>query len=241
MKKTITIAAYDRPDNLRMLLNSLRAQLLPLDDYAVVVSVDIGGRRFDDVLKIASSVDFARNYVFQPSVHLGINHNTYWLMDHVFGEFGADWNVYLEDDLVLSPDAFNLVEWYITRGDELKALADGIGAYCLCRLREHGDPGKVYLSRGFCAWGFVMDRHQWERFGKPAWRNPKKGTWDTSVAAHIRAQGPKVYNAFPELSRVTNTGRGGTNFGFVKYDEVMRNHIYNQSRQKHSFSFAGMA
>lgn len=102
MRKTITIAAYNRPDHLRMLLDSLRAQLLPLDDYGVIVSVDAGGDKFNEVMDVARTIEFAPFEVFHAATHLGINHNTYWPMAHVFDVLGADWNVYLEDDLVLS-------------------------------------------------------------------------------------------------------------------------------------------
>jgi len=242
MKKTITIAAYNRPDHLKILLDSLRAQLLPLDDYEMIISVDAGGNRFGDVLRVAKSVDFVAAQVFSPNLNLGTNHNTFWLMSHVFDSLGAAHNVYLEDDLILSPDAFNLVEWYIKHSDELKAVegVEDIGTYCLCRLHEHGAPDKIYLSRAFVGWGFVMDAHQWARFGRPAWRNPMR-MWDTSTAAYIRAQGNRIYNAFPELSRISNTGReGGVHFTPQKFDSFMKNHKYNQGRETYSFQFVGI-
>lgn len=237
MRKTITIAAYNRPDNLRMLLDSLRAQLLPFYDYSVIVSVDAGGDKFAEVMDVAKTIDFAPSQVFHSASHLGLNHNTYWPMEHVFDVLGADWNVYLEDDLVLSPDAFNLVAWYIEHAEEMRNYkdVDDIGAYCLCRLRRNGPPENIFLSRAFVGWGFVMDKYQWWKYARPAWFSGK-GTWDTALAVHIRASGPSVCNAHPELSRVANTGCEDVG----TWGDIMDIHVYNQSREAYNFRLTGI-
>lgn len=250
--KTITIAAYNRPDHLRQLLDSLRGQLRPLDDYALHIRVDAGGDRFTEVMEVAAS---ARRWagvlcLTSPHKNRGINRNTYWLMQHVFDEHGADYNVYLEDDLVLSPDAFNLVEWYIDNEAALRALpeVEDIGVFCLCRLREHGAPGAadaVYLSRAFVGWGFVLTRHQWEQYAQPGWRRAEQlwgrpMMWDNSMANYIRVQGATVYNAFPALSRVTNTGREGVHFTPSMYDEKMTGHRWQQERRAFDFQLEGI-
>jgi len=159
----------------------------------------------------------------------------------VFNMLGTEWNVYLEDDLVLSPDAFNLVEWYIEHAEELRSYEgiEDIAAYCLCRLWKNGPPEKIYLSRAFTGWGFVMDQHQWRTYARPVWRN-KGRTWDTSLADAIRASGPSVCNAFPELSRVTNTGREGSRIIGKTWDTVMSGHVYNESREVYPFRLIGI-
>lgn len=242
MKKTIAVAAYNRPGLLAQMLKSLEEQMQPLADYKLYIRIDAGGDRFEDVKRVALGVDFVDTEVFHPRQNEGCIMNTYRLMAQVFEEEGADWNVYLEDDFLLSPDAFNLVEWYIAHAEELKGCfgVEGIGAYCLCRLRESGDPEKIYLSRAFVGWGFLMDAHQWRIYAKPAWCNAKKlwgydRMWDNSLADYIRTCGATVHNVFPELSRITNTGRVGTHFTARKYDELMRNHVYNQSRKAYNY------
>lgn len=246
MKKTVTIAAYNRPGALRLLLESLGAQMQSLDDYKLYIRIDAGGGKFREVKQVALAVGFMKTDVSYPGRNDGINRNTYNLMAKAFDEERADWNVYLEDDLLLSPDAFSLVEWYIGHSGEIKAIegvAD-IGAYCLCRLRESGDPGKLYLSRALVGWGFVMDRHQWETYAKPSWCSAKElwgynRTWDNSLADYIRTRGAAVYNVFPEMSRVSNTGRAGTNFTARKYDELMRDHVYQRERRVYDFMVGG--
>jgi len=243
MRKTITVAAYNRPGLLAKMLQSLEGQMRPLTDYKLFIRIDAGGSHFEQVKRVALGVDFMDTEVFHPKKNEGCIANTYKLMMRVFEGEGADWNVYLEDDFLLSPDAFSLVEWYIAHSEELKGCfgIEDIGAYCLCRLRESGDPEKIYLSRAFVGWGFLMDQHQWRTYAKPAWCNARKlwgydRMWDNSVADYIRTCGASVHNVFPELSRITNTGRvGGTHFTAKKYDELMRNHKYNQERKAYDY------
>jgi glycosyltransferase involved in cell wall biosynthesis len=242
MKKTITVAAYNRPELLAKLLQSLKEQMRPPSDYTLYIRIDAGGDRFRDVKRVAFGVNFMAADVFYPQQNEGCIMNTFKLMEQAFEREGTDWNVYLEDDLLLSPDAFNLVEWYIAHAGEIKATkgTQDIGAYCLCRLRESGDPEKVYLSRAFVGWGFLMDARQWQIYAKPAWCSAKRlwgydRMWDNSVADYIRTCGATVFNAFPELSRITNTGRVGTHFTAQKYDQLMQNHKYNQSRKVYDY------
>lgn len=242
MKKTITIAAYNRPALLAKMLRSLKEQMWPLTDYKLYIRIDAGGKLFENVKRVALGVDFVDTDVFYPEQNEGCIMNTYRLMEQVFEREETDWNVYLEDDFILSPDAFNLVEWYIEHSGEIKAVEgiEDIGAYCLCRLRESGDPEKIYLSRHFVGWGFLMDRHQWQIYAKPAWCNAKEvwgydRMWDKSLAEYIRICGATVHNAFPELSRITNTGRVGTTFTARKYDKLMRHHVYNRERKVYDY------
>jgi len=242
VKKTITVAAYNRPELLAKLLTSLKGQLLSLNDYRLFIRIDGGGDHFREVKRVAHGADFMDADIFYPQQNEGIILNTYRLMERVFEREGADWNVYLEDDFVLSPDAFNLVEWYIEHSEELKATegVEDIGAYCLCRLWESGDPDEVYLARAFVGWGFLMDGHQWQGYAQPAWCNAQElwgydRMWDTSLANYIRVQGPDIYNAFPALSRITNTGRMGTHFTAQKYDRFMKNHAYHRRRKSYNY------
>lgn len=242
MRKTITVAAYNRPALLAKLLKSLEGQLHSLADYKLYIRIDAGGNLFEDVRRVALGVDFVDTEISYPEENEGCIVNTYKLMEWVFEEEEVDWNVYLEDDFLLSLDTFNLVEWYIKHSEEIKTIEgiEDVGAYCLCRLRENGDPEKIYLSRDFVGWGFLMDARQWRIYARPAWCNAKKlwgydRMWDNSVADYIRVCGATIHNAFPELSRITNTGRVGTHFTARKYDEMMQHHVYNQSREIYDY------
>jgi glycosyltransferase involved in cell wall biosynthesis len=254
MYKSVTIAAYNRPDNLRMLIDSLRNQTTEWDEWSVFVRVDAGGELFDQVVETTQQIDFAPYRVFWPAQNEGVNNNTYWLMHHVFENLDADYNLYLEDDLLLSPDVLALANWYIENEQKLLAV-DGIadiGALCLCKLQSKfsdenlsNNAASLFFSRAFVGWGFLMGQRQWHQYGKPSWHNSRAllgrdGMWDNAVAQYIRQCDTKVYNLFPALSRVTNTGREGVHFTAETYDRMMGTHTYQQEHETFAYYLAGV-
>lgn len=257
MKKTISIAAYNRPDNLAWLLRDLKAQLLPLDDYQLHISID-RGKDFEAVKAVAEEVDFVKTRVTWPERHLGMNRGTFESIRRAFEQGGADFNVYLEDDFLLSPDAFNLVEWYIQNEGQMRSplKVKDVAAYCLCNVaHESGaSPTEVLLKRGGLLWGFVASRRQWHKYIKEGWfaghPNTSGGkptrSWDKRLAVHIRTF-PGVYRAFPALSRVSNSGRtrvrcvpGGEEYVYDAELKVHKYRYYNQERRAYRFHFTGV-
>ena len=257
MLRTISIAAYNRPDNLTWLLRDLKAQLLPLDDYQLHIRID-RGTRFEVMREIAEAVDFIETHVTWPNARLGMNLNTFESIRWTFEEVSADFNVYLEEDYLLSPDAFNLVEWYIENGDRMRSSlkVKDIAAYCLCNLAHEGgaSPTEVFLSREGGFWGFVLSRRQWDKYAKKGWfvGHPQiaKGkwtkSWDKRLAVYIRSF-PGVYRAFPALSRVSNSGKtriscvpGKEEYVYDKELKVHKYRYYSQERKVHKFRFVGI-
>lgn len=243
--KTVTIAAYDRPECLKLLLESLSSQMLSLNEYELYIRVDAGGKHTAEVLRLARS---AGAVVPRVERRGGINRNTYETMRWAFEVAKADYNVYLEDDFILSPDTFNLVEWYIAHEAEMRSAkgVTDVGTYCLCVLPGPSDRGmkgydEVWLRRSLFGWGFVMNRHQWKQYARPVWSNVKKGTWDKHLANYIRSF-PDVYNAVPGYSRISNTGRArGTSVIGKKWDRIMRGHTHNTERRTPHFRLMGVA
>lgn len=254
MLKTITIAAYNQPNNLIWLLQSLKEQLLPLDDYRLCISIDPGGEHFEAVRVIAEAVNFIEARVTWSQGRRGMNKGTYAAMRWAFEDLGADYNVYLEEDYLLSPDAFNLVEWYINNEDLMRSSPEvkDVAAYCLCNLtpRHTASPTKVVLKRSGGFWGFVMSQHQWHTYAKKGWfvgthktagGKPTR-SWDKRLAVYIRTF-PKVYRAFPALSRTSNSGEThiADKHAYI-YDEelkVFKYRYYNQQRKVYKFHFKG--
>ena len=236
--KMISIVAYNRPKCLDMLFSSLAAQYTDISSYKVLVSVDVGGSNFDEMVRM--SEDFGA-IVLHPSEHLGMNKHTHEVTRQAFEVFGAEHVVYLEEDFLLSPDAFALIEWYLDNR-ELLSLEGDIASYCLCTLTKgRPDPLKspdaVYLSRKFCCWGLLIDEYQWYRYFKPGWF-AGQGSWDKLVARYIRTF-PETCNVFPVLSRASNTGKYGGHSSSEKYREMLRDHKYNQSLYVSKFNLTG--
>ena len=250
MNKTITIAAYNRPGNLRLLTDSLFDQQASFDDWKLHIRIDAGGDKLDQVWAVAEEVGFVDTRIHRAKENEGINSNTYWLMSHVFDHEQADYNLYLEDDLVLSPDALNVANWYIENEAHLLATPDldDIGALCLCKLHDMGRDSltDLFFSRAFVGWGFLMSKRQWWAYGNPAWTTAdalwgRPMMWDNSVANYIRERGGRIYNLFPTCSRVTNTGREGVHFTPEKYDKRMTGHVYQQEHKVFDYQWGGWA
>ena len=242
--KAIAIAAFDRPGCFRQLIDSLRNQILPLDSYKVFVSIDLGGKHYLEMSQLAESI---ADVVLGHDKHVGINVNTYAPVDYAFGHWDAEQVVYLEEDFVLSPDAFNLVDWYINNQDLLTSVSGvaDVAVSCLCKLpklklKTNNEPDCVWLTRALQGWGLVIDRRQFYLYVKPVWSRSLKGTWDKHLASSIRFF-PGVYNAVPSLSRVLNTGReDGSNVQGAKFDRVTKGMIHNTSREVVSFYLGGI-
>lgn len=222
MRKTITIAAYNRPRLLQGLLDSLSSQVSDLADYELLLCVDGGGSRHSEVVEVAKSVDFMDSIVLCQRGNVGINENTYSAMDFVFSQLDSDWNLYLEDDLVLAPDALSLVEHFLDLDKHLHQAA----SYCLCNLRpKSSNPNRIRISRRFCSWGFLMKRKRWEQCAKPVWLRGHT-MWDNRVAESIRGLPGSLFNVFPDVSRSKNVGVNGVHCTPEKHKLLTRRLVF---------------
>lgn len=233
MLKTITINAYNRPGALRRLLRSLNSQTRDLNSWRLHIVVDGGGSRQDEVVQVIRSSGLrvpCEMEVLEENV--GINEATLRATSSVYDHLGADFNLYLEDDLVLSPDAIALCDWFVE-----DVFDQSIAALCLFNRnpkKSERDPELVVTERKFTGWGFVMSNRAWQLYAKPVWTSGKS-MWDNRIANNIRRQSKSMCNAFPDLSRVTNIGRTGAHFSADKFDQFMEGHVY--SREAHEFSY----
>lgn len=222
MSTCILVVAYNRPELLKRLYTSLFNQVRILEDCTLLTQIDYGSPKFDTVLKLARSSDV----VAYPKRHLGINHNTFEGMRFAYEEIKAEWVIYLEEDLLLSPDALAFLGWCQGASRTLPR----VGAYCLCnRVKDRPDPRLVrYGARRFTGWGFMMHRAVWQQTARKCWLDGKS-MWDNRLANHLRAAG--FFNVFPYLSRVTNTGRVGAHLTPSKFNKMMRGHKYQRERK----------
>ena len=238
----VGIAAWNRPAYLQDCLLSLQSQLGGCPP--IFLQVDGGGGYEDDIKSVVANCRRLDITVTVERENLGINRNTKMAIDRIWSE-GYDWAVYLEDDLVLSPDAMDLVYWYVENAEDLGKWYDvgAVGAFCLCRLGgEDHCPGRILFSRAFSGWGFVMSRAQYEII-EPAWLSGEKddppSMWDRHVGRRIRNLDPHNYNCKPALSRITNIGEVGFHFTPDRHRRTMDGHRWNQSSMTFTFRVGG--
>ena len=243
----VTISAWNRPAYLWDCLASIRAQIGPA--LRVFLHVDGEGGKEDEILSVAQQFSIGGMLIRFESERLGVNRSTKATIDWAW-KAGYDWALYLEDDLVLSPDAFALTHWYAANTEYLADTCGGyIGAYCLCRMIQEQDraeadrrPDAVLYARAFSGWGFLVSRAQYKLI-EPAWLSGEKddppSMWDRHVGRRIRNLGDDNYNCMPALSRVTNIGEFGYHFTPERHRKWMEGHQWNTNSAQHRFRVGG--
>lgn len=213
--RTITVHAYKRPTCLRRLLADLCANDCARFDQ-LFCRLD-PWRRFqsESCEDLCQGVTFIRASVrVNPRVE-GVRRNPFNVLSTAFDERGSDYNVYLEEDITISPDALALAKWY-------HSVADSDAELCLAFFNPDtpGDPASVFRRTGGCdfrALGLAFTRAQWERYFKPRWFDDPRG-WDFSIRKLIVKERLAVVT--PRFTRSNHTGReGGQHCTVAQHDE----------------------
>jgi hypothetical protein len=212
MTRTVTICAYNRPIYLDQVIGSLR-RALSLASWRpdkIVVGVDPGGQWQNDVVNIAAQAPAPVEVIVWPE-HLGVSEAPRRLLQYVFSELESAFNLHLEDDTVISPDALNLVDWYERNLDAFWAR----GLLCLTLhspSSTHENKDVVYRRSDFGVWGWAMDFFRWRGYLSQWWNHRRYEPlgWDYSATDMLHRCNLQV--AAPALSRVCNIGREGGTF-----------------------------
>ncbi len=219
MKTGITITCMDRPEYTRQVLDSIKNQNKDLSDYKLFVNIDTGN--CNEVVQIFKDLDFMEmsvkvNQFKEKAVNKRVNKNTYDVVKRAFSE--VDHILYLEDDIIISPDALDLVEWY--RKQDLTDIA----TLCLCNIWDEPiNKDLLFKARHSCLWGYSVNKAQFEKYYEPAWFTGY--SWDTSIARHIRTF-MGIHNLIPMFSRSHNIGENGVNAP-ERHKRLMEFHKYN--------------
>ncbi len=177
--KTISMACYRRPDYERQVLDSLEPQLR------------------------GSQYQFFRCFDEPPPHNIGCDANTLRAIERAFNA-GSDFNLHIEDDTVLAPDALALCDWFYTNPERDNYALISLHAHS----READRPLDIIESPVFSAWGWAITRDNWLNVIRPEWNQKNKMLpigWDWSVSLTIQRHGLKTLH--PILSRVRNIGR----------------------------------
>lgn len=231
--RTITVAAYNRPDYLRKVLMSLY-DAIGWSEFApctVVIGIDPGGDMQEAVT--GEVTDFCVDVtldrwchaeIIRWPEHLGVSEHPRRLLQYVFAELYSTFNVHLEDDTVLSPDALKLALWYEQGASRDDQQRDRVLALSLHSASKGGEnPSVLRYRRDFGVWGWCCTHLAWWLWFSHYWnykRTPPYG-FDWSVSRMMAEQ--DLVCLSPALSRVTNIGReGGTHQTPEGFDEEMK-------------------
>lgn len=201
MLKTVTITTHDRPEYLRRALRRLHAAVENSEhDYHLYAGVEPGCQDCVDQLM---AVDNMPVTLIRNGHKLGVRDNPFRLLTYVFEVAGSDMNVYIEEDVVISPDVFRMADWYSREDDSyfsLQLFNKGANTDNLADLVPIG-------SEGFSALGFVMKKGMWPNL-KRMWYANERG-WDWSVCEMLAENDMRMIT--PTMSRSNHIGREGTN------------------------------
>lgn len=234
MLPAIVIPAYNRPQTLRRLLNSLlTADYPPAFQVPLVISIDPeNGVPNQGVREIAESFQWRRGpkeIILHPE-HLGMLNNFYYCgnLTETYGSV-----IYLEDDLVLSPVFYHFVVQAHQYFSEDKRIA-GVSLYAYQFNGYHHYPfiplmdgADVYFAQIMSILGQSWTKAQWRRFtqwceshssmmneiGKPlhdVWRSFADDEY-FPVQMKYLASTDQFY-VFPRVSVTTGFGDQGVHF-----------------------------
>lgn len=220
--KTISLTAYNRPDNLKQLLASLAKQNVLFHDYLLVIHIEPGNQ---EVIEMCREIDFVTTEIVINDQVLGIKQNTFNAISHAFS-FNPDYNIYLEDDLVLSQDALNLAQWFYEQDD-----VEDYALLSLTNLNHGKDYCNVNRIDKPIMWGFVMTPKQFKKYAEPNWLNA--AMWDYNVAYAIIDSGIQCLQ--PEISRCTNTGDYGTHLHGGLLEQIQKDQTFNETVQSYRY------
>lgn len=194
--KTITLVAYNRLHYLVPMIESLKRN--NLDGYTLFIGVEPDN---SSVVDYCRTLDFMPTEVTINSTRLGVAWNPFATISRAF-DSGSDFNVALEEDIVLAPDAIDLANWFLSlKSDQY---------FCLGFLNYKSNPvlaNAVEETDFFTPLGYCVTAKIWKNWIKPAWMSDERG-WDFSVTS-LLARNPSFKTLHPALARSNHIGREG--------------------------------
>jgi len=231
--KTITFPVGYRPTYLKQFLESLSSQ--DIGDYKIICSAE----------KSAECIDILKNCGLPMTIliksnssgvrsHSGARDNMYNVLNYAF-ENGSDFNVHLEDDFLLSPDAINLANWYY---ENYKNDPYTYTSYGLFNWGSTGnDFNGLVTATTFHGLGWCAFKENWtECYGK-YWYDDKLARkhanaygWDWAIEAFFKEF--KRKSILPVISRTNHIGRiDGTCCTVDYFDKTYPSLLWNETEK----------
>ena len=229
--RTISITSNNRPEYLKECFESL-SRNNHLKQYDTLYCQLEPGDRVRECADICMNVKGINTNVVINQTKLGVRMNPFNLLKRVFEEVKSDFNVYLEDDIIISPDCLDLVECYINSFKQRYVM--------LSFYNYASDPGKAYgltESTEMVSLGMAFTRDNWVKQIAPYWNDENivkelgvPGTgWDWSIRAAILRNKWKVL--MPTLSRSKHIGKYlGTHCSPEEHINRFEKHPYSMKR-----------
>lgn len=229
-RHSITVTAMSRPARFRELLESVVAN--DLRGWSVLIRVEPGPRAAE-FAPIAAELLGGVDYELEVNEAVrGIALNPFLTLEQAFAA-GSELNLYLEEDLLVSPDATRLALWYEREHRDhwlcLSLLAGPCGSAGL--LSNASYPDILFEARTSNSIGFALRRREWLEYVRPVWlaREGHPGGihaswrynwgWDWSLYGLV-ASDPRLRSVQPVLARATHNGREGGTYASPEFHDA---------------------
>jgi hypothetical protein len=231
-ERSITLTVNDRPHYLRRMLTTL-AEVRGVEQWHLFVALEPGN---DECAALCEAIAFMPRTILHNRERRGIRGNPFHVLDTAFGQ-GSELVVYLEDDLIVSPDLCELAGWYRRHVPELTLYDVRIFFMNLFTTSTSGERAdEIVISKFFSPWGMIINRHQWRQCMAPCWWNddhryPGRQDWTLSLAEELNRH-RRLVVLTPRLSRTANIGReGGVHSIPERHDLLVQGLVMNRDKK----------
>lgn len=235
--KTITITAYNRPQYFKMICESLRQN--DLRGWKIVVAFEPSDK-FDEQKAMLDTIlndndEVWRAVWYKNTEKKGVRKNPHDVLDYVFTQLKSEINIYLEDDIVISPDVTKLAEWFYTYQEDKEVLSVKLVNESCKELTD--DETLLLCNNEYSALGMIIKKNSWFKHYAPnwfkdvgMWQGQHRVGWDWMIHRGVLEPNPDLYTLMPVNSRSNHTGReGGTHCSPQGHDEVFGDVKVNDS------------
>lgn len=229
--KTITFPVGYRPNYLEQFLDCLVDQ--DISDYTIICSAE----NSPECIHILETHGLQMTILHKPKSsgfrsHSGARNNMYNVLSNAF-KLGSDFNVHLEDDFLLSPDAINLANWYY---ENYKDKPMTYMCYGLFNWGSGGDDYEgVVEAPTFHGLGWCSFKENWYACYDKSWYDDTLARkyanaygWDWAIEGYFKEY--KCKSILPVISRTHHIGRiNGTCCTEPFFDKTYTHLIWNQT------------
>lgn len=141
---TITLTTNNQPQYLQVMLQTLKAayERVELSKKRLISCLYIFCEPNQECIDICNSIDWIPNVrVHVNSVKMGVRKNPYQALDYVFNSAKSPFNLHLEDDLLIHPNALRMFLFFY---DRFKSSLDTFFVYELFQYTTIGNQYKNY-------------------------------------------------------------------------------------------------
>lgn len=226
--KTISITGYNRPQYLREVLDAIKVN--DVSGYHLVCSLEPGCKA---VVDMCNSIDFIDKTIIVNEKKLGVRQNPYNAINYAFNVLGSEFNIIQEDDVTLSPDFFDLANWYYDnfKNNPTKYMSYGMFNYD----SSPQFPNELIEINSFTGLGWCCFKENWDICYNKWWfndeitkRNSMGSGWDWASTAAFKEFGYK--GLIPKYARSNHIGRlSGTHCLPTFHDQKFVNLDYNKT------------